>query len=425
MVLPVPVPVHHRARPHVAEQPAVQARFVHIQFQYASHVPQPRADLGIPETEGHALSGDDLQPGNHQYLFQVPQGVLRRVQPRAVFPFHRIAAFHAQRIAAVLPGRRNPLNVVHDPVPFPPVPQENLKERIDILHIALQDAVVHPALPHGPARHQETVLHREGDPAGEPVHGFRVLDAVKPVLRPAVGHHRDLRFRAGQPRREQHRVRPAGDVHHRLRVFPQHRPEYRQHRPGVIDVHFPEGQRHPEPPVTEVILQLFLRMLRRPLRADIDHLLRAEDLHPQHVFQRALVQQFDQRFRVHPYSSFPVFSRSSSFFFARFPRILLIHRSVKKSPISARISIRISIQVMPPRVFLWHILPRIRIPAKPSPLYFRSLSVRRAGRRFFRVADNCYILYCHPPFLCVSTYVNKILRNAGPKKAARRKEIIP
>ena len=132
------------------------------------------------------------------------------------------------------------------------------------------------------------------------MHGRCILDAVKLIHRAAVGDHGDCCLGAGQSGREQHGVRTARDIHHSVRMTLQDGTKQFQDLLCVVDVHIQELHRGLDPAVGKVILQLPPGMLRRSLRADVDHLFRAENLHAQYIFQRPLVKQFNQCLCFHP-----------------------------------------------------------------------------------------------------------------------------
>ena len=80
------------------------------------------------------------------------------------------------------------------------------------------------------------------------------------------------------------------------------------HPEDFTELYLPEFHFRLNTPVIVIILQLLLRLRRRPLRTDIDHPFRTEDFHAQHIFQRTFIQQFHQCSGFHRHASFPVSS---------------------------------------------------------------------------------------------------------------------
>ena len=178
--------------------------------------------------------------------------------------------------------------------------QIELKEGVDIRHVVREDRVVHAPRAHRAARHQETVLHRPAHIAGQLCGEGRVSDIVEAVAAAAVGKDGDLPLGAEKPRREEHRVRAAGDVQGAVRVLLHDAAEELTHGLGVEDAGPHEDELHVQSAVFEVGAELALDLLvgGHFVRADIDHLCRAEHLHAQDVFERSVVIQFDQRLHL-------------------------------------------------------------------------------------------------------------------------------
>ena len=176
------------------------------------------------------------------------------------------------------------------------------EEGLHIVEIVGENFIVHPAFAHGAARHQEAVLDRVLHRAGQGLRKGRAANIIEAVAAAGVCKDRDRRLRAQKARREEHRVRAAGDVQGAVGVLGDNAAKEREHGFGLVHSRTRKDQLGCQSAMIEVCLQLRADtfLIIKIIRAYIDHPLWAEHLHPEHVFQRSFVVQFDERLHGAP-----------------------------------------------------------------------------------------------------------------------------
>ena len=172
------------------------------------------------------------------------------------------------------------------------------EERLDIVQIIGENAVVHAAGTHGASRHQEAVLHGIADVTGEVVAEGGVADVVELVLPAAVGDDRDGTLGTEQAGGEQHRVGAAGDVQDAVGIKGENLPEHLQHFLGVKHAGTVKDEFHMQAAVPEIKAELVLEIQigGNAARADVYDPFRMEHIHAENVFQRPFIVEFDQGF---------------------------------------------------------------------------------------------------------------------------------
>ena len=89
---------------------------------------------------------------------------------------------------------------------------EQVEERLEKAHIVRKDRVVHAALLHGAARHQEAVFHAELHAAFLFRPERRVADGIKAVGFAGIGKGGNIGIRAQHSPGKERRVRSARDI---------------------------------------------------------------------------------------------------------------------------------------------------------------------------------------------------------------------
>ena len=286
----VALPVHHGAEHHVVEAIRLQAGPVDLQFQHRADVAQPEAHRLVREAEAQAfvvrLQIQD-QPRLRQRLEEPLVGVDVSV-PRLFRPTAR--------------GVQNPrlgggdlLDVADLPVPDAAVSGIDVEKPFHLRQHALQLLVVQPPRQQRTARHQEAGPGVQPDGAGHAAGIGRVLDLEEGVALAAVGEHADV---AGhRPGGEQRGVGAAGDVDGAVRVGVDHLAQHSLDLHRVQHAHGNEGQLHRALPVFKIGSQRTpeLSVLFDLRRADQYHLLGAEHLRGQHIFDGRGIVELNQR----------------------------------------------------------------------------------------------------------------------------------
>ena len=292
----ISLPVHNDAGTHVLKQARVEAGFVDIELQHAADIPQPGADLTALEVKRDRFARHDHEILQEADPLQTLQGLRRCLDPASPLPFHLVFSMHEEAGVAVILGLRDTLHIIHSPFPVPPMLEIELEKGVDNIQILRQDRVVDPPLAYGTARHQEEILHRVDDGAGQGLLENGAANIIEAVFAPAVCKDRDGALGAQKPCREQHRIGAAGDVDGAVRILADDTPEQLKHGTGLIETALDDAQLRIKAAPPEIEAQRFQDRLYVAdlLGTDIDDPLGPEHLHAQHVFERPLIIQFDQ-----------------------------------------------------------------------------------------------------------------------------------
>ena len=250
----------------------------------------------IPEAKADLFPPRDLQVKQKAQLFQICQSFLRCLDAGSPFSLHFVGPGDFQRDRRLRRSLGDALEVGHNPRPVPPMLQVEPEEGIVVIHIAIQDPVIHPAGAHGAARHAEAVLHAEAHIAGQIRGKGSIPDIIKAISLAAVGKDGNGPLRAEKPGGEKDRVRAAGDIDGAVGILFRNTAQPAQHRFAVIDIGADEGELRLHSPMAEILLQLPMDTFvsGHILRAYIDHPPGAENLHSKHIFQRPFIIEFDQ-----------------------------------------------------------------------------------------------------------------------------------